>query len=310
VSPDDELIKDSTDAVKVTLEVKTSAGYNDGEARCYYKSADDERGQYILFAETGNSNVHTQELDFLEGNYEYDIRCVDLGGNPDEAVIKFSVETDLTPPRIVRAYKDSSYLRLITNEEASCVYGTDSCNYPFSDGISMTQLNEKPRSLVTGGAGFLGSHLCEYLMAKGHTVICMDNLITGNLKNIRHLMQNENFEFIKYNVSHQIDVDGKIDYVIYNTASGNRIAEGFGILSGVIKGENEILLEGALIKAEGSELATTSVANGEYILNDIPVGTYSFIASAEGYKNSVFNNIEIISGETKEIDFELLGVED
>lgn len=100
------------------------------------------------------------------------------------------------------------------------------------------------------------------------------------------------------------------DYVIYNTASGTRITEGFGMLTGVVKGENNILLEGAIIKAEGSELTTTSIANGEYIINDIPVGTYSFIASAEGYKNSVLTNIEITSGETKEIDFELVGVED
>jgi uncharacterized protein YwlG (UPF0340 family) len=99
------------------------------------------------------------------------------------------------------------------------------------------------------------------------------------------------------------------DYVIYDTASGTRIAEGFGILSGVISGENDILLEGALIIAEGTELATTSMANGEYILNDIPVGTYSFIASAEGYQNSVFNNIEITNGEAKEINFDLVRVE-
>ena len=57
-----------------------------------------------------------------------------------------------------------------------------------------------PRTLVTGGAGFLGSHLCEYLLNKGHQVIAMDNLLTGNIANIEHL-QSENFKFIKHDVT-------------------------------------------------------------------------------------------------------------
>ncbi|MBI9036883.1 MAG: carboxypeptidase regulatory-like domain-containing protein [Bacteroidales bacterium] len=100
------------------------------------------------------------------------------------------------------------------------------------------------------------------------------------------------------------------DYVIYNTPSGTPIAEGFGMLTGIIKGENDILLEGAIIKIHDGELETTSVANGEYILDNIPVGTYTFIASAEGYQNSVVSNIEIKNGETKEVDFGLLGIEE
>ena len=59
----------------------------------------------------------------------------------------------------------------------------------------------KPVSVVTGGAGFLGSHLTDRLLAEGHRVIAIDNLITGNLKNIEHLAGNENFSFIKHNVS-------------------------------------------------------------------------------------------------------------
>ncbi len=70
----------------------------------------------------------------------------------------------------------------------------------------------QPRSLVTGGAGFLGSHLCEYLLDKGHYVIAMDNLITGNIGNIEHL-QGENFKFIKHDVTDYIFLDGTIDYV-------------------------------------------------------------------------------------------------
>ncbi|MGB3242678.1 MAG: UDP-glucuronic acid decarboxylase family protein [Candidatus Omnitrophota bacterium] len=71
------------------------------------------------------------------------------------------------------------------------------------------------RILLTGGAGFLGSHLAEKLLERGDEVICMDNLITGNLKNIEHLAGNKNFEFIKHDVSKYIDAKGKIDYVMH-----------------------------------------------------------------------------------------------
>lgn len=70
----------------------------------------------------------------------------------------------------------------------------------------------RPRSLVTGGAGFLGSHLCEYLLRKGHEVIAMDNLLTGTVANIEHL-QGEHFKFIKHDVTEYIYIAGKIDYI-------------------------------------------------------------------------------------------------
>ena len=71
-----------------------------------------------------------------------------------------------------------------------------------------------PTSLVTGGAGFLGSHLCEYLLKKGHTVIAIDNLITGSIANIEHL-QCESFKFIKHDVTEYIYVAGQVDYVLH-----------------------------------------------------------------------------------------------
>lgn len=70
-------------------------------------------------------------------------------------------------------------------------------------------------SLVTGGAGFLGSHLCDRLIAEGHRVICMDNLITGSMDNIAHLMGNENFQFIKYNVTEYVYVAGRVDNILH-----------------------------------------------------------------------------------------------
>jgi dTDP-glucose 4,6-dehydratase len=71
-----------------------------------------------------------------------------------------------------------------------------------------------PRTLVTGGAGFLGSHLCEYLLNKGHHVIAMDNLLTGTIANIEHL-QSENFKFIKHDVTEYLYIAGDIDYVLH-----------------------------------------------------------------------------------------------
>jgi dTDP-glucose 4,6-dehydratase len=67
---------------------------------------------------------------------------------------------------------------------------------------------------VTGGAGFLGSHLCEYLLKKGHRVVCLDNLDTGSLQNIEHL-RDEAFEFQSVDVSEFIDVQGSVDYVFH-----------------------------------------------------------------------------------------------
>jgi dTDP-glucose 4,6-dehydratase len=97
----------------------------------------------------------------------------------------------------------------------------------------------KKTVLITGGAGFIGSHLCELFLYRGLTlkgsvpkgsftklagtdpkrdsykVICMDNLITGKMSNISHLLKNKNFRFIKHNVSEYIDINGPIDYILH-----------------------------------------------------------------------------------------------
>ena len=69
--------------------------------------------------------------------------------------------------------------------------------------------------LITGGAGFIGSHLCDFLIGKRHKVICMDNLITGKKENIAHLLENKNFKFVNHNVSVKINVTGPLDYVLH-----------------------------------------------------------------------------------------------
>ena len=71
------------------------------------------------------------------------------------------------------------------------------------------------RILITGAAGFLGSHLCDYLLEHGHSVIGTDNFITGNSNNIAHLAGNSNFLFIKHDVSNYISVPGKVDAVMH-----------------------------------------------------------------------------------------------
>jgi dTDP-glucose 4,6-dehydratase len=71
------------------------------------------------------------------------------------------------------------------------------------------------RVLVTGGAGFLGSHLCERLLAEGHEVVAMDNLLTGNLRNIAHLSGGPRFRFVRHDVTQFIAVEGAVDAVLH-----------------------------------------------------------------------------------------------
>jgi dTDP-glucose 4,6-dehydratase len=75
------------------------------------------------------------------------------------------------------------------------------------------------RTLITGGAGFVGSHLCERFLAEGHEVVCLDNFITGTSANLDHLRTNRDwatrFTFIRHDISHPIEIDGTIDNVLH-----------------------------------------------------------------------------------------------
>ncbi len=70
------------------------------------------------------------------------------------------------------------------------------------------------RVLITGGAGFIGSHLCDHFLSQGHEVVCMDNLLTGSVSNIAHI-RDQKFTFIKYDVTNFIYMDGPVDYVLH-----------------------------------------------------------------------------------------------
>jgi len=76
-------------------------------------------------------------------------------------------------------------------------------------------MTRRMRVIVTGGAGFLGSHLCERLLAEGHEVVAMDNLLTGNLRNIAHLSGEPRFRFVRHDVTQFIAVEGAVDAVLH-----------------------------------------------------------------------------------------------
>lgn len=76
-------------------------------------------------------------------------------------------------------------------------------------------MSQRPRTLITGGAGFIGSHLCDRFIAEGHDVICVDNLITGSPDNIAHLIGHERFRFVRHDVTNFMYVDGPLHNVLH-----------------------------------------------------------------------------------------------
>jgi len=128
------------------------------------------------------------------------------------------------------------------------------------------------RNLITGGAGFLGSHLCDLLINQGHQVICMDNFITGRPENIAHLMGHEGFSFIKYNVCDYLHVDGPLDAVMHfaSPASPQDYLElPIATLKVGALGTHKAL---GLAKAKGARflLASTSEVYGDPLVNPQP----------------------------------------
>src|ERR687897_3296491 len=93
----------------------------------------------------------------------------------------------------------------------------DSCTE--GSGVAMSGArSRKPRALVTGGAGFVGSHLCERLLSEGYHVLCVDNLVTGSPENVAHLEGEANFEHVNQDVSANIAATWELDE-IYHFAS-------------------------------------------------------------------------------------------
>ena len=142
---ENEIIKGATDSIPVFLKIKTDNGFRNGEATCYYyndadNSAPVNEEDYIEFLNTG-TNVHEQRQDLVSGDYTYFFKCIDLGGNVDYNSTSFRVETDRSSPIVVRVYKESGNLKIITNEDADCSYSFKDCNFEISDGIKMESLD-------------------------------------------------------------------------------------------------------------------------------------------------------------------------
>src|SRR6187549_1588401 len=128
------------------------------------------------------------------------------------------------------------------------------------------------RIVITGGAGFLGSHLCEALVQAGHTVMCMDNLLTGRMENISHLLGNERFTFLKYNVCDYLHVDGPLDALMHfaSPASPQDYLEfPIATLKVGALGTHKVL---GLARAKGARflLASTSEVYGDPLVNPQP----------------------------------------
>jgi dTDP-glucose 4,6-dehydratase len=154
------------------------------------------------------------------------------------------------------------------------------------------------RVLITGGAGFLGSHLCERFLNEGYKVIAMDNLITGDLKNIEHLFKLREFEFYHHDVTKYIHISGKLDYILHFASPASPID--------YLKIPIQTLKVGAmgthnclgLAKAKGARIlvASTSEVYGdplvhpqteEYWGNVNPVGPRGVYDEAKRYLESI-----------------------
>ena len=132
------------------------------------------------------------------------------------------------------------------------------------------------RTLITGGAGFLGSHLCDRLVQEGHEVICMDNLITGNMDNIAHLIGNKNFKFIHHDVTEYIYIEGTLDNILHFASPASPI-DYLELPIQTLKvgslGTHKAL---GLAKAKGSRflLASTSEVYGDPLIHPQPETYY------------------------------------
>jgi len=133
-------LRDSTNVVKVDLTASTFGGYKEGKATCYYSETGDD-DDYIEFFNTNSDDAkHSTELHLPQGDYNYFIKCLDLGGNSDKKEVSFRVESDNQAPAVVRIYHDESEnkLVLVTNERAECSFSTSTCTFLYDDGVKFT----------------------------------------------------------------------------------------------------------------------------------------------------------------------------
>jgi dTDP-glucose 4,6-dehydratase len=135
------------------------------------------------------------------------------------------------------------------------------------------------RVLITGGAGFLGSHLCDRFLAEGHEVIAMDNLITGSTDNIAHLAGRERFSYIKHDVTNYIFIDGPLDAILHFASPASPV-DYLDLPIQTLKvgalGTHKVL---GLAKAKGARflLASTSEVYGDPQIHPQPESYYGYV---------------------------------
>jgi len=155
-----------------------------------------------------------------------------------------------------------------------------------------------PRTLITGGAGFLGSHLCDRFIAEGHEVICMDNFITGSPDNVAHLVGHERFSLIKHDVSNYVYVAGELDYILHFASPASPIdylqlpiqtlkvgALGTHNLLGLAKDKDARLLLASTSEVYGDPL--THPQKEDYWGNVNPVGSRGVYDEAKRFAEAI-----------------------
>lgn len=165
------------------------------------------------------------------------------------------------------------------------------------------------RVLITGAAGFLGSHLCDYFINKGCEVIAMDNLITGQLKNIEHLMKLPQFEFYHHDVSKYVHIPGHLDYILHFASPASPIdylkipiqtlkvgSLGTHNLLGLAKAKNSRILVASTSEVYGDPLVHPQTE--EYWGNVNPIGPRGVYDEAKRFQEAItmayhrFHNVE------------------
>lgn len=159
-------------------------------------------------------------------------------------------------------------------------------------------MDDKRRILITGAAGFLGSHLCDYYIDKEYQVVAMDNLITGDLKNIEHLFGNKNFEFHHHDISNYVHVSGNLDYILHFASPASPIdylkipiqtlkvsSLGTHNLLGLAKSKNARILVASTSEVYGDPLIHPQTE--EYYGNVNPIGPRGVYDEAKRFQEAI-----------------------
>jgi dTDP-glucose 4,6-dehydratase len=168
---------------------------------------------------------------------------------------------------------------------------------------------DKQRVLITGGAGFLGSHLCDRFIKEGFHVIAMDNLITGDLRNIEHLFKHQDFEFYHHDVSKYVHIPGELDYILHFASPASPIdylkipiqtlkvsSLGTHNLLGLARAKKARILVASTSEVYGDPLVHPQVE--EYYGNVNPIGPRGVYDEAKRFQEAItmayhtFHNLE------------------